>query len=317
MQQKIDWLAEFCKQAKPKHRDTVEITVNGSKYTFKPGKLLDQIKPYFVDKSGTDNPQDEMSHEMKCTLFSIPWFHAWLESLCVRRKAAAEELPFEDQVQLLILNFQDAPPGKNDVALVERVDGSGDHYKLNTTQVLDKLASHFFHKNSRHTISETLKEEFFALNWAHDWYERCVKRREVARMRHVVTKDMKLEAILSMFPDRKPKWAEKVNIVYNTCGEVYHFYPGTFLDDLVENFYDGDSAADRPSVVLDDAQKIAIRSLPWFNDWCFNIVRRRQIRPLKRALESDDWETDCESLSAEGGEGGEGAEGGAKRAKVV
>ena len=307
MQQKIDWLAEFCKQEKPKHRDVINMTVNGSKYTFKPGKLLDQLKPFFVDKSGTANPQDEMSYAMKSKLCSIPWFHTWLGSLCVRRKAAAEELPFEDQVQLLILNFQDVTPPKNDFALVERVDGSGYEYKLNTTQVLDKLASLFFHQDNRYSISESLKEEFFALSWAQDWYERCVKRREVARMRNVVTKDMKFEVLLSMFSERKPKWKEKVNIVYNTSGEVYHFYPGTFIDDLVENFYECNNAVVRPSVVLDEAQKIAIRSLPWFDEWCFSIIKNRQLRPLKRALESDEGETDCESV------GGEDA---TKRAKV-
>lgn len=303
LEQKINWLHEFCKDKKPKHRDTIKMTVENASYAFKPGKLLDNLKPYFVDKKGgANNPPEELSVCSKMKLLSIPWFRDWLDNLCVRRKAASQEVSFEHQMQLLVANYTNDSPCKNSSVWVERMDETEFEYLLNPGSVLDKFALHLFQNDTRYEIPPSLKDDFFALPWAMQWYERAAKRRDVARMRKVVSKNMKLAVLLNMFWERKPKWKERVNIVYNSSGDLYPFYPGTFLDDLVGNFYENTDAeeacsntAGRPAVVLDDAQKLALRSIPWFDNWCESIIKNRQLRPLKRALESSDIDTDVEA----------------------
>ena len=307
LEQKIDWLHEFCKSKKPKHRDTIKMTVGDTSYDFKPGKLLDNLKPYFVDKQGgAMHPPEELSALSKMKLLSIPWFRDWLDNLCVRRKAASQEISFEHQIQLIVVNYANHAPSKNASIWVERMDGTEFEYLLNPRSVLDKFSLYLFQDDLRYEISPSLKDDFFALPWTMDWYERAAKRRDVARMRNVVSKNMKLAVLLNMYSERKPKWKERVNIVYNTNGDLYPFYPGTFLDDLVGNFYENtddrevcSNTAERPGVRLDDAQKLALRSIPWFDSWCESIIKNRQLRPLKRALESSDIDTDCEASSDE------------------
>jgi len=287
--EKIEWLFKYCYSAKPKHRDTITIYVNNKMYKFKPGKLLDEIKKFFVSKHGENEPTEHLSQHLQSKLYSIPWFEYWLNELCTYRKKLSEEPIFIEQVQMLIRNFNAVPPQKNEFVLVDRLDGSPYEYKLNAHTVLEKIATVLFSedKNTQDEIPSWLKDEFFKLEWAHTWFDRGVKFRDVARMRKLISKSMKLAVLLNMYADTKPRWKACVDIVYDNSGNTFPFYVGTWLDDIVNNFTGGDESCERPSVVLDEGQKLAVRSLPWFDSWIASIVMNRQLRPLKRALMSD------------------------------
>ena len=331
MAQKIDLLVKHCPDCKPTHRLIVQATVNEQSYEFKPGKLLDKLKDFFTDKHGgvSDwNTQSKLSHELRGKLFSLPWFEQWLKTLVNKRKIAAEEPSLQDQFRMLVLNCVEKAPVKGDVIICERIDSCLD-YKLHPHSVLEKFSPNFFSEDGDAALPEDhplyippyLKEAFFRLSWAHSWIEKGKKRREVSKMRKVVTKAMKLEVLLNLYRTRKPKWKECVNIVYDNSGSIFNFYVGTFLDDLVENWSpssrrsgpntnnDGDENQEeeegeeeetraRPSVVLDEAQKMAIESLPWFRAWHHGIIEGRQMRPLKRALLGDDEDENEEGESA-------------------
>lgn len=298
LEEKVEWLVYYCYLTKPKHRDMITIQVNNSNnmYKFKPGKLLDDIKKFLVNKYGDNQPTQHMPDDLKCKLYSIPWFEAWLGELCTHRQKVIDEPTFIEQVKMLIANFNATPPQRYQIVLVDRLDGSPYEYKLNPHAVLEKVAQALFSNDekTRAEIPSWLKEEFFQLTWANAWFERGVKRREVWRMRKLISKSMKLSVLLNMYAERKPQWKECVDIVYDNSGNTFPFYIGTWLDDIVNNFTNSQYDNDRPAVVLDEGQKLAIRSLPWFDGWLSSIVKNRQLRPLKRALAHSDTDTDCE-----------------------
>lgn len=258
-------------------------------YIFKPGKLLDQLKPFLTGKTGLHCATNELSNEIVTELYRLPWFEKWLDELCTKRKIACAEPSLDEQLNMLVSHYHSNPPVKNQIVVVERPDGVSD-YNLNATTVLEKFATNIFAEDGIEDQSHSLyvrpetREFFFELPWAQEWYNRGAKRREVARMRKVITKDMKLQILLNVYKHEKPKWKSCVNIVYDNLGQPFKFFVGTWLDDIVENF----TPCGRPSVVLDDAQKIAVQSLPWFESWLSSLIKQRQLKPLKMALQQDD-----------------------------
>lgn len=291
MKQKIRWLIAFCPHTKPKHRMTIDVPINYNQcYTFKPGKLLDQLKPFLTSKRGFGGAANELSNDLVSELFRLPWFEEWLDGLCTKRQIAWKEPSLDEQINMLVSHYDTTPPSKNEIAMVERADGESE-YKLNATTVLEKLATNIFSEDEAiedpsHSlyIRPETKELFFKLPWSNEWYKRGIKRREVARMRKLVTKDMKLQVLLNNYRYEKPKWKSHQNIVYDSLGQPFQFFVGTWLDDIVENF----TPTGRPSVVLDEAQRIAVRSLPWFDGWISSLIRQRQLKPFKKAMEEDD-----------------------------
>lgn len=293
--QKVAWLLIYNKEKKPKHRDEIHIQINPGKiYKFKPGKLLDEIKPFF---EGTGAANVLLSTDLKAQLYELPWFPAWLETLFQKRTATKLEPSLEAQLGLLIRFHTASQPKKNQIVSVELPNRF--EYKLNGSLVLEKIAPYFFGAgggagadagaDGGGMLSSEIKEEFLQLPWAKQWYCTGLKRRRVAYMRGVVTKSMKLSVILNHFRTRRPRWRERIDIVFDNSGESFPFYPSTFLDDLWANWKppDADENFPRPGVTLDAAQKLAMESLPWFLEWKHGLIHNRQLRPLKRLLEED------------------------------
>ena len=313
--QKVQWLLLYNRQGKPKHRDEIHIQISPGKiYKFKPGKLLDEIKPVF---EGADAANVLLSSDLKAQLYELSWFPAWIESLFQKRKALKLEPSLETQVHLLIRFYTDSQPKKNQIVSVELPNGF--EYKLNGSLVLEKIAPYFFSAGGADggdddgggMLPSSTKAEFLHLPWAKKWYNTGLKRRKVAYMRGVVTKSMKLSVILNQFQTRRPRWRERIDIVFDNSGESFPFYPSTFLDDLWANWKppDADENFPRPGVTLDAAQKLAVETLPWFFEWKNCLIHNRQLRPLKRLLE-EDTDVEEEEDGDEGGDDGEGGEGG-------
>ena len=305
MQDKLQLLALHCQKEKPSHRKVINVNIGDQPYRFKPGKLLDQIKPFLVDKNG--RRKESLPTEFQDLLHKLPWFEQWLSELGEKRKTARAEPPFQEQFHMLVYTFIDKPPKRGVTTSVERINEC-DEYILNGCQVLDKAAVNFFgdeHGNiipedHPHHIPQYLRDAFLRLNWSREWVERGMKFREVAKMRKIINKEMKIEVLLNLYSRQKPKWKDCVNIVYDNSSKPFKFYIGTWLDDLVENWdvpttcSNDEVSKPRPSVVLDEAQKLVIEQLPWFKDWFHGIVKNRQIRPLKKLMFEEDEDTEDE-----------------------
>ena len=162
---------------------TIDIPVGFNQYyTFKPGKLLDQLKPFLTRKNGVDCATNELSGDLLSELFRLPWFEKWLDELCTKRQIAYEELSLDEQLNMLVSHYHSKPPVKNEIAILERPNGASE-YKLNATAVLEKFATNIFTydegmedpSHSLYVRPET-KELFFDLPWADQWYNRGAKR---------------------------------------------------------------------------------------------------------------------------------------------
>lgn len=291
---RIGWLVQFYQHEKPKHREVLKIGV--PQESFHPGKLLDQLKKSFLPCDGVvQKPLDE---ELKEQLFSLNWFQGWLDDLNTKRATGGENGPpgINEQLGLLINNYPTTAPKKGEAVTVQRINGQA--FELNGHLLLEKIA-HSFHGEAsaasaagKTAVNPSLRNELLQLPWSAEWL--CIgrKRREVARLRTLVTKEMKLEMLIFFFPQKKPAWKSRVPVVVpDGSGEIFDFYVGTWLDDLADNFL----KQNRPNVVLDAAQQLAVARLPWATEWLTAVREQRKNRGSKkpkRRRSSHDDETD-------------------------
>lgn len=301
IRERIRWLVQNYQHKKPVHRDVLDVVDSqGARVSFQAGKLLQAITGCFLpDAAGgvqAMNPDDRRA------LLQLWWFQDWIDQLDAKRRTNATECApsLEEQTKLLILNYPDTAPKKGQAVTVERL--SGTEYELNGYGVLEKIAGNFHgddcHELSKGAINVQLQCQLLALKWAADWVLAGRKRREVARLRTVVTKAMKLEFLLHYFKHEKPAWKSRVPIrIPDLEGAIFQFYPGTWIDDIADNWLH----ASRPNVVLSSAQKMAIETLPWFSGWMQAVELHRDTRKDAKRARRVSNETDV-SVDADDGE---------------
>lgn len=280
-------------------------------FQIRPMRVMDQVKKYFVTEDGrTQGPGLEpMPRSVQEKFRAIRWFDVWLEDLAKKRRERVYTPSTNDIFRAFLAKFEDKPPSKKDMLQVE--SGHGQTVEIKASKILEKISLNFFKRDEMsvhdvNRISDELLMEFLKLKWAPAYLKDGSKRRHTAKIRNVVTKDMKLELMLNIYHDRKPRWTECVDVMLpDGSGNTFRFHAATWLDDLTHNFIH--DAKCKPGVVLDDAQKIAIASLPWFPDHLHGLIRARQLRPLKKALFDDDDEDD-ETGGSDGNDGSDGNE---------
>lgn len=277
LSKRIGWLVQYYQHAKPTHRAVIQVDDHGAQERFHPGKLLDQLKKCFLpDPKGAYH--QTLPRHLREQCMSLWWFQGWLNELRAKRKTGELDGPpdFEEQTYLLAANYPTTAPRKGEAVTVERLNGVS--YELNGHALLEKIAPNFHgdvDDKHRHFVSQQQQQQILLLPWADEWIAIGRKRREVARMRKLVTKEMKVEFLLFFFKTRKPAWKDRIPIrVPDESGDMFDFYPGTWLDDLGDNWL----AQGRPNVVLSKAQQIAIEKLPWFNDWLRTVRDQRENR---------------------------------------
>jgi hypothetical protein len=214
---------------------------------------------------------------------SLWWFKGWIDELKAKRKTGSEDGPpdTDEQVHMLIANHPDVAPRKGQAVTIERLNGAS--YELNGHSLLERIAPNFHGEDvserSKAYVSPRLQQQILVLPWSDDWVAVGRKRREVARMRKLITKEMKLEYLLFFFKEKKPVWKSRIPIfVPDGSGDVFEFFPGTWLDDICDNWLN-DS---RANVVLTKAQMGAIETLPWFSEWIDVVREQRSIRDKNR-----------------------------------
>jgi len=230
---RIGWLVQYYQHEKPKHRALLQVEAGGKTVAFHPGKLLDLLKKTFLpDPLAPSGPPLPADLREQC--LSLWWFQVWLDELEAKRKTGNDDGPpdVEEQMYLLIANYPDAAPRKGEAVTVDRVCGTS--YELNGHQLLEKIAPNFHGEDvdekSKAYISPRLQQQMLILPWSDEWLATGRKRREVARMRKLVTKEMKVEFLLFFFKTKKPAWKSRVPIIVpDGSGDVFDFYPGTWL----------------------------------------------------------------------------------------
>jgi hypothetical protein len=284
------------RQCNDKHPPSSNVVICEDGLQIRPMRVMDQVKKYFVTEDGrTDGPELEaMPRSVQDKFRSIRWFDIWLEDLAKKRRDRTFIPSTDDIFKAFLTKFKDKQPSKKD--LLEIRTGNGQTVELKAYKLLEKLSSNFFKREQMsihdvNRVSDHLLFQFLNLKWAQAYLKDRRKRRHTARIRTVVTKDMKIELMLNMYNGRKPRWADFVDVMLpDGSGNIFRFHPATWLDDLTLNFIH--DPASKPGVVLDDAQKIAIASLPWFSDHILGLMRARQLRPFKKALFQDDDDDD-------------------------
>lgn len=279
---RIGWLVRYYQHEKPKHRAKIEIDDNGKPVVFQPGKLLDLLKKTFLpDPLGASHQTLDKSLRDQC--LSLWWFQGWLDELKAKRKTGSEDGPpdLDEQVRLLICNYTACAPRKGQAVTVTRQNGQD--YELNGHSLLEKIAPNFhgdeLDEKSKINVSQRLQQQLLILPWSDDWLAVGRKRREVARMRKLITKEMKVELLLHFFKLKKPVWKSRIPVhVPDGSGDIFDFYPGTWLDDIADNWL----RELRPNVVLSQGQMTAIETLPWFLEWIGLVREQRKNRTENR-----------------------------------
>lgn len=309
---RIGWLVQYYQHEKPKHRATLQVQDGLRTTAFHPGKLLDQLKKAFLPDAMGVCPQP-LPKELREQCLSLWWFQGWLDELKAKRQTGNEDGPpdLEEQVSLLVNNYTLTAPRKGEAVTVERACGST--YELNGHALLEKIAPNFHEEideNNRIYVSPRLQQQLLVLPWSDEWIATGRKRREVARMRKLITKEMKVEFLLLFFKHKKPAWKSRIPVVVpDGSGDLFDFYPGTWLDDLGDNWL----KEARPNVVLTKGQMGAMETLPWFKEWLSSVREQRALREKNRASnkrtrcpslddesDSDDtYHTDCSSSQQE------------------
>lgn len=272
-------------------------------FEIRPMRVLDQVKKYFISETGKTSGDGlhQMPQSVKNRFHCIYWFDTWLDDLAKKRRGRAHALSTNEIFEAFIEQFQNAPPHKNDVLKICNADRPC--VELKATKLLEKLSNNFFKRdqlamNDPNKLSDILMTKFMNLEWASAYIEEGIKRRNTARIRNVVTKDMKMELMLTVCRTSKPRWSDFVDVMLpDGSGEVFRFYPATWLDDLTENFTTDSKA--KPGVVLDEAQKLALLSLHWFGPHLKGLMKARELRPFKKLLFEDDDTEDNETDDGE------------------
>lgn len=266
---KIDEVVRTYPSHKPMHREMLY-----KPYAFCVGRFLHQIAPRYLRND------TEVLGAPGAALGALPWFQKWLAGLETLRTRAS----FDEEVLLLVDAYPTHQPGRWDEVVVERSNGA--EHKLVPRLVLEKLATRLARqgcpdgtsqKHRRLSMSTEARRRFEALPWASAWQARCRQACEVALMRKVVSKELKMELLLSNCRTACPRWEQVVPVCGPGLDGVYRWRPYTWLDDIADNWLKGNK---KPGVVLDAAQMRAIESLKWTREW---LDRIEALRDRKRA----------------------------------
>lgn len=310
---KVRLMCEYFQESKPTHRTKciVPHPRTGNPVVFLPGKFLNNLTNQVLNGKSRSLTCEHISY-----LRELEWFQNWIAGVHNQRLVGQDGgRPSVDEEALLVAeHFPHHLPARGEVVEVER--GNGEPYKLNPSAVLDKIAINW-HEESHDDYLARLDEwkrsgvatpqprkraatKFSKIDahtkknvetcaWFASWFNQGVQRREVAKMRKVVTKEMKLDLLMRHYmytddglPKKKPTTSDSISVVLEN-NEHFRFYPTTFMDDIVDNWVD----CGKPGVVLSPEQRKALEKLPWFLPWLKSVflLRSRRKRKLEHQLQ--------------------------------
>ena len=313
----VQLLEKLCHDTKPQHRVAIDV---GQRTLFKPGKLLDTLKKYYVGKEGDPLPLDRrppLPPQIQSILESLPWFRQWLSELCDKRRKRTYDEAHE--LRCLIRQYPHSRPLNTDVVYVydcpQTLPTSPNsesllRYTTSVKSVFEKVSECLFDtSSSSSSIPSDVVTLFHSLPWAKSYVSNGLRRRIASKMRSVINKSMKIECILFFFRDRKPKWGEVVHIsIPGEVGKTFPFHVASFLDDCVgslvleskmqsSTYPSSVSSSASSSSFLTRSQSIAlIKHTSWVANWIEKILTQRRVKEVKEALfrEDEDEEYDDE-----------------------
>ena len=262
-QAKIEEVVLAYPSRKPAHREVLTRPIE-----FCVGRFLHQLVPRYLggNTAALGAPGEALG--------ALPWFREWLEGLQAQRRRAS----FEEEVLLLVDAYPTRQPGRGDTLRVERANG--EMHTLVPRIVLEKLATriardHPGDSSKKHRgvrLGDAPRARFEALPWAAAWRTRCRQACGAAGIRKVISKEAKMELLLSNCRTACPRWEQVVPVCGPGIGHVYRWRPYTWLDDIADNWLE---SGGRPGVVLNAAQMRAIESLDWTSTWLGRIEALR------------------------------------------
>ncbi len=304
---RIRLLCEHCQECKPTHRLKMTVTHprTGQPVKFLPGKLLNNLTNRLLSNKG-----NTLENEFLEMLDELDWFGEWIDRLHSQRSVGKKggRPSLDEEAILVARHFSVVAPVRGETKLVVR--DSGEEYHLNPAAVVERISINW-HEESEESYKkriETWKLEkntsplprrraatrfsrikletklaIEACDWFGAWYAYARCRREVAKMRKVVSKETKLQLLVDHYgydvcgnPKLKPVTSDCITV--RVDNETFHFYPTNFLDDLIDNWVEGG----RPGVVLSSYQRDQlVEKLPWMQPWLnsvFEIRKRRKRR---------------------------------------
>ena len=299
---KIRLFVENCQEKKPPHRSKLPLTHprSGESVLFMPGKFLNNLTDALLSEKTRGLDEEHLE-----ALQELHWFDDWLVNLrklrMVGKSGGAPTLA--EETRLLAAHCADKLPERGSVLEVKR--DNGEKHLLNVHDVIEKIAINWHQESLEEFESRVLawknkgavgtmprrrtaskprlidNASMAAIErcaWFSAWHENAISRREVARLRKVVSKQTKIDTLCKNYAGKcKPMTSDCLNIEIDN-EDVFLFYPITFLDDISDNWIRGGS---RPNVVLDEAQKGQFERLPWFAQWLKSVEESR-LRRRKR-----------------------------------
>ena len=320
---KIDALVKYFPTQKPRFTENMFAVhpESGESVLFRPGKFLNNL---LQKLPLPDNDRGkEVTNTQLAQLRKLTWFEPWLEKVRNERMIGKPGgAPTLTEETLLVANhYPRKAPVRGQTITVERRNNKP--YSLNAAEVMDKIKINWHEESAEsfctrlekwkhggrqgqmprrrvasrvRKIDEASKRAIEACEWFETWQNKNVERREVARKRKVVCKETKINLICNNYTGAmQPRTADCLEIQLDSSdndadtGDVFFFYPVTFMDDICNNWFN----EERANVVLNDSQIAQFEALPWFANWLTNV---RNNRMRKRRREQEKCEANSKTL---------------------
>tara|TARA_Y100000768_G_scaffold255360_1_gene194065 strand:- start:4352 stop:5425 length:1074 start_codon:yes stop_codon:yes gene_type:complete len=280
---KVAMLCSYYADRKPEHRAKLLVPhpkAENVTVQFNAGKVLADLSKCFHPLRP---PEKSIHKNQKEQLEAVEWFRPWLDALFASRTAGpnGEEPDLAEKVRLLCKTYATgARPKANEIKTVTRDNGRT--YALCGFRLLQKIAPNWFGTPTKHCeLDDDHKQAVEKLPWAKEWLAVGQRRRDVARLGKIFTKEKKIALLVQHYtikarngePAEKPSWNDVLpqKVPEEAGGGRWDFRPATFLDDLVGNWFCGD----KPGVVLSAEQKSQLEALPWVPSWIASVAAAR------------------------------------------
>lgn len=279
---KVELLCARFPLKKPKHKDIITDTVNGSTWSFGAGKFLNGLARHFIGyvKRRALGPVERRM------LYELPWFEDWLEKLHDQRVIASGVEPSTDDKLNALFNeghLQTAPCSTDDPVVI--TDVCGRNWEIDLYKFVEDILPNFVGRgllpgHTYHVSEQTQARARNTAKWLAARLNNDSRGRRALNFIQSLSKDTKIELLIYHYPTTQPGWNDVLPLCMpDSTTNFVTFYPGLWLDDILNNWIRSD---DRPNIAISCAQREAIEMLPWCKGWIDNA---RQIDgSRKRAL---------------------------------
>lgn len=213
-------------------------------------------------------------------LLKTTWFADFF-TCCMISLNNPLNLTADEMVDLICRNFPYTEPAPNEFRL--STTSSGKPISFVAEEVLNCLKKNW--NATYHAPSSKSKKALRALPWGESWAQGMFadKKRDAAKAAQAVSTSTKVDLFRLFQAKERPTHSRVIPIAVSK-ELVYEFKPADWLHDIAHNWTNDK----RRRVVLTEAQKEAIESLPWFPAWVEQLAKAREKKKAKTDQEDTD-----------------------------